>query len=217
MKRKLLGIFLTSVFAVFALSAVAQPERYVAGTHYSVLDSPVRTADASRIEVIELFWYGCPACYQFEPLIANWEENAPADVDCKRLPAVWNPITKLHARAFFTAQRLNVIDAVHNPIFDAYHRQGNRLHNQKTLAELFASQGVDTDDFDSAFESFSVVTKLNQAQKTMNDYGNAGTPSLYVNGKYIVTLADAGGSYQEMLNIVDFLVNKERRALKPAV
>ena len=199
------------------MSGVAQPERYLAGTHYSKLETPVRTADESRIEVIELFWYGCPACYQFEPLMASWEKNAPADVDCKRLPAVWNPITKLHAQAFFTAQRLKVIADVHDPIFDAYHKRGNRLHNQKTLAQLFARHGVDAGDFDSAFKSFSVATKLNQAQKTMRDYGYIGTPTLYVNGKYIVTLDNAGNSYQEMLNIVDFLVNKERQAMQPSV
>lgn len=197
-------------FALLGLSAGtnAQIARYVPGTHYQVLDTPVRTADSSKIEVVELFWYGCPACYALEPLIANWERSAASDVDHKRLPAAWNPITEIHAQAFFAAQSLDALDAVHDRFFEEFHQNRNRLHNEVVIREFFESCGISAEDFDRVFNSFSVRTRVQQAKAQMKDYGRAQTPSLYVNGKYIVTLSNGG--YQEMLDIVDFLVEIER-------
>ncbi|MEQ8953674.1 MAG: thiol:disulfide interchange protein DsbA/DsbL [Gammaproteobacteria bacterium] len=188
--------------------SVAQVSRYVEGTHYQVLDTPVRTADAERIEVIELFWYGCPGCYAFEPLMANWEQNAPADVDHKRLPAVWDPITELHAQAFFTAQALDALTAVHSSFFNEYHQNRNRLHNEDLLRDFFESCGVASGDFDQVFNSFSIRSRVNQARRQIAQYGPAETPMMYVNGKYVVTTA--AGGYQEMLDVVNYLISLER-------
>lgn len=200
-------------FVVLALSltaspAMAQVARYVAGTHYQELDTPVRTADASKIEVIELFWYGCPGCYAFEPLMANWESTLPQDVDHKRLPAVWDPITKIHAQAYYAAHALDAIDAVHQPFFDEYHQNRNRLHNDAVIREFFESCGISRDDFDRIFNSFSVRTRVNQAEAKMKEYGPAQTPSLYINGKYVVTRGNGG--YQEMIQVANYLVGLER-------
>lgn len=194
--------------SVISTSALGQVARYVSGTHYEVLESPVRTADTSKIEVIELFWYGCPGCYAFEPLMANWESSQAQDIDHKRLPAVWNPITKIHAQAYFAALSLDSLDSVHNPFFDEYHVSRNRLQNEVLIREFFESCGISEKDFDSIFNSFSVRTLVSQAESQMKAYGPAQTPSLYVNGKYVVTLGEGG--YQKMLDVVDFLVSIER-------
>ena len=67
--------FLTSIMALLPLNIQAQPEKYVAGTNYLVLENPVRTRDSSKVEVVELFWYGCSHYYHFEPLIQQWKKS----------------------------------------------------------------------------------------------------------------------------------------------
>ena len=158
--------------------------------------------------MIELFWYGCPGCYAFEPLISQWESVQADDVDHKRLPAVWDRLTTIHAQAFYAAESLGAMEAVHNPFFAAFHEQRNRLHNEVVIREFFESCGISVEDFDRAFNSFSVRSRVNQAANRIQDYGIAQTPTMYVNGKYVVTI-EAGG-YQQMLDVVDYLVSLER-------
>jgi len=186
----------------------AQMARFVEGTHYIKLDTPVNTADESRIEVIELFWYGCPGCYAFEPLISQWESAQAEDIDHKRMPVVWDRLTTIHAQAFYAAESLGELQSVHQPFFEAFHENRNRLHNEVAIRELFESCGISPADFDRAFHSFSVRSRVNQAIKRIQDYGVAQTPTMYINGKYIVT-TDVGG-YQQMLEVVDYLVSLER-------
>jgi protein dithiol oxidoreductase (disulfide-forming) len=207
MKIRMQFVVLLSLL-VFSLTATAQVSRYVEGTHYVALDTPVRTADSSRIEVIELFWYGCPSCYTFEPLISNWESVQGADIDHKRVPAVGNTLATIHAQAFYAAQALDALDAVHEPFFNEIHRNRNQLQNEVVIRDFFESCGISAQDFDRVFNSFSVRTKVNQAANLIRNYGVAQTPTMYVNGKYIVTTGV--GSYQEMLNVVDYLVDLER-------
>ncbi|NKB31487.1 MAG: thioredoxin domain-containing protein [Pseudomonadales bacterium] len=206
--RHLATALVMLVSMIMTGAAAAQISRYVEGTHYFEVDTPVRTADSSRIEVIELFWYGCLSCYVFEPLISSWESNQAGDVDHKRLPAVGNSITTIHAQAFYAAQALDALDAVHNPFFDEIHQNRNQLNSEVLIREFFESCGISEQDFDRVFNSFSVRTRVNQAASLIRDYGVGQTPTMYVNGKYVVTLAV--GSYQEMLNVVDYLVDLER-------
>ena len=200
------------ILAPLAISALAQPERYVAGTHYIELDTPVRTHDDSRIEVLEAFWYGCNHCFRFEPLIEDWEANAAADVDFVRFPAMWNPLMKIHAQVFFAAEALGVLDKLHGPIFKASNVDMNRLHTEGLISDLFSKYGVSDEDFKKTFNSFSVKTKVNQAEKKMTALQIRSTPNIVVNGKYLVFTGEAIKSQQELLQVVDFLVEKERIA-----
>ena len=194
----------------------AQVERYVAGTHYIEIENPVRTRDASKVEVVEVFWYGCPSCFTFEPLINDWVANAPSHVDFHRFPAIWNSLMRIHAQAYYTAEALDVVDTMHEHIFAAIHVERNRLQNLSRLTDLFARHGVSAADFDRAFKSFSVRTRLNQVVSRMSAYQVSGTPAMVVNGKYLVSVNDAVRSQQAMLEVVDFLVAKERLAMRRA-
>lgn len=196
-----------------AAAAQAQPALYVAGTHFEELPAAVRTNNPEKIEVLEVFWYGCGHCFRFQPLVDDWAHNAPEDVDYLRFPAIWNELMKIHAQAYYTAESLNVLDSVHGPIFDAINLQNNRLQNERQLATLFARFGVGEEDFTRAFNSFPVRTKVNQAEQRMSEYQIRSTPNVIVNGKYLVTTNDAVRTQQDMLAIVDFLVARERAAL----
>ena len=199
-----------------ASTSVGQIEKYVAGTHYTELRAPVNTPDDSKIEVLEAFWYGCSHCFRFEPLVADWESKAADDVDFRRFPAMWNALMKVHAQIYFTAEAMDVIHIVHEPVFDAINVQGNRLQNEKLIGDLFEENGIARADFEAAFNSFSVRTKVNQAEKRMQDYEIRSTPNMIVNGKYLVTTGEAVRTQAEMLEVVNFLVNKERRAMGQA-
>jgi len=212
--KKSLQTLVLLVLMPFMLSSYGQIERYVAGTHYMEIANPVNTGDSSKVEVIEAFWYGCSHCFRFEPLITNWEENKPDDVDFVRFPALWNNLMKIHAQVYYAAEALDAVDALHEHIFNAINVERNMLQNEGQISELFTEHGVSQEDFDRTFNSFSVRTKVNQAEARMQDYGIRSTPNMIVNGKYLITTSENVRTQQEMLEIVDFLVEKERQAMR---
>jgi thiol:disulfide interchange protein DsbA len=210
MYRKIKQLLAIVILAPLAFSVLAQPEKYVAGTHYTVLPTQVKTNDPSKIEVVEVFWYGCSHCFRFEPVLENWEASIASDVDFVRFPGMWNDLMKVHAQAFFTAESLGKMKELHTPIFNAINVQGNRLQNEQQLSALFAQYGVTPEDFSKAFSSFSVRTKVNQAEAKMREYQVRSTPNMIVNGKYLIATGEAVRTQEEMLEVVNFLVNKER-------
>lgn len=203
---------LMSLTVLAALPAQAQPAQYVEGTHYEELSNSVRTSDPDKIEVTEVFWYGCQHCYAFEPLIENWEENLPEDVAFVRSPGMWNELMEVHARIFYAAQALDVLDEVHTKAFNEIHQRGNYLQSEEQIKELFTSVGVSEEDFESAWSSFSVTSSVSRAGSRMRDYGVRGVPSLIVNGKYRVSAGGANRSQSDMLKVAEFLIEEERNA-----
>ena len=196
-----------------AFSSFAQIERFVAGTHYTELAAPANTNDSSKIEVLEVFWYGCSHCFRFEPLIANWEATMPADVDFGRFPAMWNGLMEVHAQVYYTAEAMDALDVVHEHVFNAINIEGNRLQNEGQIGALFAKYGINEDEFAKSFNSFSVRTKVNQAKQRMQAYEIRSTPNMIVNGKYLVATGQSVLTQADMLEVVDFLVEKERQQL----
>jgi len=196
----------------FAAEPEAAAKAYVAGKDYEVLDQPVRTRDSKKIEVVEVFWYGCHHCYNFEPLVERWHKLQAEDVDFWQSPAIWNGVMQLHAQAFYTASALGVSEKMQMPLFTTLAVEGKRLGNQEAIADLFAAYGVNKDEFNKVFNSFGVKSQVKQADARARSYKISGTPEVVVNGKYRVTTAAAGGQ-PEMLEVVDFLVAKERAAM----
>lgn len=214
MSKRILQTLVFLTLLPLAVSVFAQPERYVAGTHYTELRNPVNTNDASKVEVLEVFWYGCSHCFRFEPLVNDYKANAPEYVDFKLFPAMWNQLMKIHAQVYYAAEALGKLDVLHEPIFNAINLEGNRLQNERQIGALFAEHGVSQDEFEAAFNSFAVRTKVNQAESRMSDYEIRSTPNMIVNGKYLVTTGANVPTQQEMLDIVEFLVEKERQQLQ---
>lgn len=213
MKRILAALALLLCVPV-ALAADAPAPRYVEGTQYERLAHEVPTADPQKIEVTEIFWYGCIHCFHLEPLIGKWRETLPKDVDFRRSPAIWNQVMAVHAQAFYTAQALGVLDRMHGPLFAALNAEGaarKKLANVDELARFFAEHGVPEERFRQVFSSFGVESAVKQADARARSYAISGTPELIVDGKYRVTGRSAG-SQAEMLKVVDFLIDKERQA-----
>ncbi len=203
--KNVFGLLVLLLSAPLVLAAGSYKE----GVEYQALAVPQPTNDPGRIEVLELFWYGCPHCYHLEPEISDWLKHKPDDVVFVRMPAVLGPSWELHARAFYTAELLGVIDKIHGPLFERLHKERKPVRNTGDLKELFKAQGVSEADFDKTYNSFAVITKTNRAKQVRELYGLTGVPTLVVNGKYRVTAKLAGGNKQ-MLQVVDFLVDQER-------
>lgn len=201
----LLGLMVSLV----ACADSQTPAKYEAGKHYVVLDNPVRTSNPNKIEVTEVFWYGCGHCFHFEPLVKAWKEKQADDVAFVRSPAMWNKDMELHARAFYTAKALGVLDTLHDPLFDAMNVRKKRLADEAEISELFVANGVDADKFAKVFNSFGVTGKVRQADARARSYRITGTPELVVDGKYRISTRAAGGQ-KEMLDVADFLVEKIR-------
>ena len=182
---------------------------YTEGEHYTILDKPVPTRDGNKIEVVEMFSYGCPHCYAFEADVKNWGGQQADDVDFWYFPAVWNESMKLYAKAFYTAQELNVEDKVHQPLFHAIVVEQKSIKDEKDLATFFSSYGVDNKMFEEMFNSEKVEHQARQAEQRVLDYRPVGVPEIVVNGKYRIGRMRAGGM-KEMLAVADYLVNKER-------
>ena len=162
-----------------------------------------------KIEVVEVFWYGCPHCYDFEPYLKNWLENKPDDVVFRRLPGVLNKSWLPHAKAYFTAEKLGILADIHKPLFDALHKERKRIFTEDQLRDFFEDHGVDADKFDKIYNSDEIETKTKQAFFLARGYRLTGVPSVVVNGKYM-TSGSLTGSFTNLLKTIDYLVEKER-------
>ena len=190
------------------LVACAQEENapYKEGEHYFKLRDEVATKDPSKVEVLELFWYGCSHCFALEPRLKSWEKTIPDYVDFQRMPAVMGRGWDIHGRAYYAAEQLGLVEATHEALFNAIHRNRAPLFDNVALAGFYAQFGVDELTFNKAYKSFSVNSKVQQAQLKQRKYQARGVPAIIVNGKYRVD------SQKDMLKVVDYLVEKERRS-----
>jgi len=193
------------------LAVMAESFKYEEGTHYVELTIPVKVRDSSKIEVTEYFSYGCPHCYQFEPLLTNWQKSVPSDVVFNRTPAIWNQDYQVYAQTYYAAEAMKITDKMHLPLFDAIQNQRRRLNDPKEMAIFFSEFGVDPMDFAKVYQSFGIRASLQQAEARGRAYRSSGVPAIIVNGKYRVEGSMAGGN-ADMLKVVNFLINKERAA-----
>lgn len=196
------------ILALF-VSGLASAAEWKEGTHYERLDTPVPTNSQSGVEVAEVFWYGCPHCYNFKPLIENWEANAPEYVNFVKIPAALGRSWEPHAYAFYALQAMGELDKVHDALFEALAGERRPLNTPEALADFVADYGVDRDEFVSTYKSFGVNARMQKAQSKIRGARITGTPTMLVNGKYTVS-ASMAGSHEAVLDVVDYLVAKER-------
>lgn len=200
---------LTALIVFFAAGvAQAQP---TAGIEYRELAAAQPTDSPGKIEVIEFFWYGCPHCYKFEPVIEPWVKKLAKDVQFRRIPALFNNEWLQGGRAYYALEAIGEVDRLHKALFDAVHT-GSRLQvaNEAALTEWLGTQGVDTKKFAAAYRSFSVEGKLKRAAQLVQAYKIEGVPAMAVNGKYVVN-TDNIRSFEQMLAVTDHLVEQSRK------
>jgi len=193
--------------ALPARSAVTLTE----GVNYKVL-SPVvpPSTPPGRVEVVEVFWYACGHCYLLEPKLETWERSGkPAYVQLVRQPATWNELLKTHARVFYTAELLGKLPQLHADVFREINLKGNRLDTPQAVEAYFVSRGVPKADFQRAYSSFAVESKLRRADDLNRRYRITGTPTVIVNGKYVTDVGMAG-SEEKLFEVINALAARDR-------
>lgn len=208
------------LFILFSLClgvvANAQPRESVEGVHYQALAKPVQTeTDSDHIEVREIFWYGCPQCSTFEPIMSDWRDGVTGDLVFVRTPAVLNEVMALHARIYYTGLALEAEDQIHQAAFKAIHLQSNSLRAERQIKDLFIANGVSAESFDSAWNSTEVLALVQQAEEKSAAYGIDKLPAVIVNGRYKVIHNDKVFDHVELniaVNMVVFRMRDERRS-----
>lgn len=171
------------------------------------------TANPEKIEVVEVFWYGCPHCHRFQPYVERWLLGADSQVNFIRLPAILNESWAIHARAYYTAEALGVTEKIHMALFDEIHLRKKKMGTEAELADFFQNHGVDRQRFLSTFNSFAINSKVQRAREMTRRYGIDGTPAVVINGKYRTGPAMTG-SFEGLVDVMDFLVKEEEASLK---
>lgn len=204
-----MAFFRYLVLALVALSFQAHAQ-WQEGTHYERLGSNVSVAPSEEgIEVVEVFWYGCPHCYSLKPVIEAWEQDMADDVNFILLPAALGRTWEPHAYAFYASEALGAFDQTHDALFDALARDRRQLDTPEKLAEFLSGHGVDEEAFLKEYKGFGVKARVQRAQSVIRGARLTGVPAMLVAGKYKTNATLAGG-HEAMMDVVDYLIEKER-------
>jgi thiol:disulfide interchange protein DsbA len=212
MKKLLAALMLLASFNVLA----ADPQL---GQEFDKTAEVINTDNPGKIEVTEIFWYGCIHCYHMDPILNAWVKKLPADVTFKRVPGLPNPSWAPMAKAFYAMEDLKLSDKLHTALFDAVHKEKVLdPTNEAAITDWMTKKsGLDKAKVEAAFKSFSMNNKLNQAANFFRASGATGVPSFIINGQFITSSTMAGGN-EQALKTVDFIVGNIRasKAKAPA-
>lgn len=212
-----LCVRLLSVFLLIGFCSVSQGAAPpLAGKEYTVVKPPQPTDSPGKVEVLEFFWYGCPHCYNLQGPLHEWLKRKPADVEFRRVPAVfqesWVPLT----RAYYAEEALGVVDKLHAQIFRAVHDEKVRLNDPKVLFDWVATKGVDKQKFMDAYNSFAVEGRTQRSIDLTRTFDIPGTPAVVIDGKFVtapsMTLrGDKSIDYARFFEVVDQLIAQSRK------
>jgi len=219
MKRLILTLFISTLLSwSVTISAQETTEKTAAaktelteltiveGQHYTRLDKPIKVTTGEKIEVRELFWYGCPHCNRLEPVIINWLKTKPENTEFVPTPAVFSQRWVFHAQAYYTIKTLGIDEVAHPMIFDSIHHKRQPINNLKQLSKFIkANFNIDSDKVKKAFESFSVDSNMRAANAYSLKSGANGVPTVIVDGKFRANVQSAGGN-QQLFDVVDQLI-----------
>jgi len=196
-------------------AAAAALSKWQEGTNYKLAPAPQPPGVAAgKVEVTEVFWYGCGHCYALDPALESWNAKKPPYVEFVRVPVIWGPVQRQHAKLYYTIQALNRAD-LHTKVFDAIHQQGLPLSARDEVEAramqlvFLSSQGVNESRFNSAYDSMSVASNMLRAEEFTKKFAVANVPLMVVNGKYITSVSEAG-SEAKLLALVNDLAASEK-------
>ena len=196
---------LISLFIIFFSLSISS--EYRLGVDYRLVDNPLPVKRDGVVEVSETFWYGCNACYQFDPVVNSWASRQGADVRLTKLPVTWGGIHQLHASLYYTIEALKLDPSTHAAVFVTIHKEGNFLQNPKAIEDFLKKFGVAPEVSKQYMNSFTVKQMVNRGIKHARQLKVSSVPIMIVDGKYII---EAKGSYENILKVVDHVVELQR-------
>ncbi len=196
---------LISLFIIFfSLSMSAE---YRLGVDYRLVDNPLPVKRDGIVEVSETFWYGCNACYQFDPVVNSWASRQGSDVRLTKMPVTWGGIHQLHASLYYTIEALGLDPSTHAAVFVTIHKEGNFLQNPKAIEDFLKKFGVAPEVSKQYMNSFTVKQMVNRGIKYARQLKVSSVPMMIVDGKYII---EPKGSYENILKVVDHVIELQR-------
>jgi len=210
--RLMLVVLMLSYCGAPALAGSAV-QQFNEGLQYQRIDPPAPLTDhKDRVEVVEMFLYACPHCYELDSKIRQWLKGKQY-VDFHRIPAIVGPTWADQARAFYIAEALGKPEQFHKALFNAIHEDGKQIYNEYAVVEFFTSQGVDRQKVIDLYRSPEVAASVNEARVKTVKYGLRGVPAVIVNGKF-KTAPYFVRNQEEMLEVLDSLLEQERAQLQ---
>lgn len=217
----------TAVAAAVAANTPSLPagdlKEWKAGTNFTEYSKAQRVSTPpGQVEVTEAFWYGCGVCYSLEPQVEAWNKAKPEYIKLRRLPVVWNEVTREDARLYYTIEGLGLVDTLHPAVFREIHTKNRPFTvvrggtvdlpaTEKAARDFLLANGVSAEDFAKHYRTFSTENKLRQAATLTRDYAFVHTPMIAVHGKYQTDIKMAGG-VANMFRLVNDLAARERGA-----
>ncbi|MFO1425726.1 MAG: thiol:disulfide interchange protein DsbA/DsbL [Steroidobacteraceae bacterium] len=192
--------------------------KWQVGKNYNVL-TPAQPTNVGpgKVEVVEVFWFGCSHCYALDPYLESWKKNKPSFIEFVRVPVMWGAPHRAHAKLFYTLQALGKEEALHNKVFDAIQRGGNMLaanDEQESFRIQLAwakANGIAEADFTREYNGFFVTSAIQRAEQLTRRYRVEGVPLMIINGKYSADVGSAGGQGQLISLINDLAASEKRR------
>ena len=155
------------------------------GKDYSLLN-PAQPASTKKIEVLEFFFYGCSHCFHLHPLLNKWEKTIPKDVELTYVPTVFRDSWEPMANTFYALESMGQQQQLHDPLYRAWNEENMALTDVDKIADFVAKHGVDRAKFTAAYNSFAMQSKVTRAKQMIRSYNISGTPTLVVDGKYVI-------------------------------
>jgi protein dithiol oxidoreductase (disulfide-forming) len=204
---KMVKLLSTLVLGLMLVSGLARAEGAAEVKGYANINPPQPTQTPGKIEVVEVFWYGCPHCHGFDPAINAWIKNLPKEVEFRRMHVVWGEDARVlpNAKLFYSLEAMGLLDNLHTKVFDAIHVENQNFNNPDRLFDWIEKQGVNRKEFQNTYSSFGIASKVSKASAMNKAYGGTGVPFLVVDGKYTITTRTAG-SNEGMLTVADKLI-----------
>jgi thiol:disulfide interchange protein DsbA len=218
MKRREFSLQLVGIAGAAALSGLGIGLPGVAlaqggpaeGKDYQKLQTPVQIPKTGKIEVVEFFWYACPHCYAFEPMLEPWASNLQADTHFRRVPVAFDALKEVHQQIYYTWEALGLVEAMHAKTFKRFHVERKPINREADMLAFAQENGLDVAKVKAAWNSFGVTTKMHQAAQLSDDYQIDGVPELGIQGRFTTSPSKGGGPIN-CLQVADTLIERIRK------
>ena len=172
------------------------------GKDYKSLNPP-QPADSKKIEVLEFFFYGCSHCFHLHTPLSAWEKTKPKDVELTFVPTIFRDSMEPMARTMYALESLGQLDKLHDALYRAWNVDNIELYDEAAIGDFMAKHGVDRAKFSAAYNSFSMQSKVVRARQMIRSYGINGTPTLVVDGKYVITGLQPDDTVRVLKEVID--------------
>jgi thiol:disulfide interchange protein DsbA len=217
MRRAFQTFAAVSCAALVAAVAYAAVGQWRAGVNYRLLEKPqAPTVESGKVEVAEVFWYGCGHCAALDPALEKWNTAKPDYIEFVRVPVIWGPVHRQHAKLYYTLQALRRPE-LHGKVFEAIHHEGLSLSSQdevkaRALQFAFCNRfGVSEQQFDAAYDSMTVAMNVRRAETLTRTLRVDNVPLVFIQGKYVSSVSEAGGETQLISLINDLAAGEKQR------